>query len=281
MKIYYSALYTTYTDLFIKLLDFTSIGILESYLKLNTIYKPKFCDSFFLDSGAFSVFTRNIQIDIKEFIEFIKKNKDKIDVFSVLDVIGNPEASYKNYIIMKEAGLKDTLPCIHYGEDLNYIKKYLKYTNYLSLGGLARLSKDLRLYWLDKIFSLYPNCEEVGFHGFGIQDEQIMLRYPWKSIDASSMMTIARYGGIYSPYGVLKINSNVKYKELKWKTPKSENKIIDFCNECNIPYEKAKEQSIDGTIYRAIINIHYFEKLAKQAPKIFKNNNSTMKGFFK
>ena len=51
---------------------------------------------FFLDSGAFSVFSgASENIDINKYISFIKKNK--IKKYAGLDVIGNAEKTTENW----------------------------------------------------------------------------------------------------------------------------------------------------------------------------------------
>ena len=47
---------------------------------------------WFLDSGAFSAFTQGAEIDIQEYIEFIKEHKDYLEAYANLDVIGDAEA---------------------------------------------------------------------------------------------------------------------------------------------------------------------------------------------
>ena len=47
----------------------------------------------FLDSGAFSAWTRGMEIDIQKYIEFIKQNQDIITVYANLDVISKDRFS--------------------------------------------------------------------------------------------------------------------------------------------------------------------------------------------
>ena len=101
----------------------------------------------FIDSGAYSASTQNVEINIKEYIKFIKKYEKYIDVYANLDVIGDPEATYKNQKIMEKAGLKP-LPCFHYGEDWSWLEKYIKEYSYIALGGMVPISTPKLLFWL-------------------------------------------------------------------------------------------------------------------------------------
>lgn len=173
--------------------------------------------SLFLDSGAFSAWSKGLQIDIDEYIDFIKVNEKYIDVYSVLDSIGDPELTLKNQAIMEKAGLSP-IPCFHYGEDIKYLKCYLQKYNYIALGGMVPIgSADLSV-WLDSIFSEYI-CDSTGLpickiHGFGMTSLKLVLRYPWYSIDSTSWVATGRFGSVFVPQ--IKMGRYV-YDENSWK----------------------------------------------------------------
>lgn len=157
----------------------------------------------FLDSGAFSAWTRGAKIDIQEYIAFIKKYQDSISLYANLDVIGNPEASWENQKIMESAGLKP-LPCYHYGEDKKWLIKYLDHYDYIALGGMVRTTSSKKLVlWLDEAFSKFI-CDKDGLpkvktHGFGLTSFNLMLRYPWYSVDSTSWVVTGRLGSVFVP----------------------------------------------------------------------------------
>lgn len=158
--------------------------------------------SLFLDSGAFSAWSQGVTIDIDEYIEFIKKNKQYIDIYAVLDVIGDPAATMKNQKYMESKGLSP-LPCFHYGEDLKYLKHYLKHYDYLALGGMVPISTGDLMAWLDNLFSNFI-CDEQGMprvkiHGFGLTAIPLLTRYPWYSVDSTSWVMTGRFGAVYVP----------------------------------------------------------------------------------
>jgi hypothetical protein len=157
----------------------------------------------FLDSGAFSAWSQKKEIDIQEYIAFIKKHQKVIDVYANLDVIGDAKGTYRNQRIMEKAGVKP-LPVFHYGEDEKWLKKYLsKDYDYISLGGMVPISTKPLSQWLDHIFSNYltdsngmPICK---VHGFGLTSLKLLLRYPWYSVDSTSWVVTGRMGSIYIP----------------------------------------------------------------------------------
>lgn len=263
MKIYYSNMGSIKSD------KFPKIGILVSYYGLKKLPVLSYCNSLFLDSGAFSAWTQNKKIGVNDLMSFIRKNLNLIDVYCSLDNIISYEESVNNYKIMKSENL-DPLPCFHYGEPFWVLEKYLEGTNYIALGGVAKKRKKERIKWLHQIFAKYKG---IDFHGFGIQDREILLGYPWKSVDSSSAHVLARFGGICTPWGDYKINPEVNYKDLKWITPLKENKIKNWVTSLGIDYQKAKENTSEGTETRSLINIMYYEELSKSDTKLFKLNN--------
>lgn len=157
----------------------------------------------FLDSGAYSAWTQGSKIDIQEYIQFIKENKNVIPVYANLDSIGSPEGTWKNQMIMEEAGLTP-MPVFHYGEDPKWLKRILsKKYEYIALGGMVPISTKDLMSWLDMLWSTYltddqgmPVCK---VHGFGLTSFPLMMRYPWYSVDSTSWVVTGRMGGIYIP----------------------------------------------------------------------------------
>lgn len=160
-------------------------------------------NSIFLDSGAFSAFTKNVEIDIQEYIAFIKKYKKYLTAYAVLDVIGDPKGTYKNQRIMESAGLSP-IPCYHYGEDTKWLEKYIDNYEYIALGGMVPIGTSDLKDWLDTVFSKFI-CGEDGLpkvkvHGFGMTVITLMLRYPWYSVDSTSWLMTGRFGGVLIPH---------------------------------------------------------------------------------
>lgn len=172
--------------------------------------------SLFLDSGAFSAFSKGVDININEYISFIKENKDYIEVYANLDVIGDAEATLKNQKIMEKKGL-NPLPCFHYGDDIKYLKLYMQENDYIALGGMVPISSKNLILWLDEIFSYI--CDNKGIpkvkvHGFGLTSFDLMFRYPWYSVDSTSWVMTGRFGGILVPKFR---NSKYIYNDAPWK----------------------------------------------------------------
>jgi len=261
MKIYYSNLASVKEKEFASYLpENLKIGVLISYYKLKKLKKPIYCDSLFLDSGAFSAFRQNITIQVVDYIRFLKGLENYPEVVAALDDIGSFKKTKNNFQKMVKAGV-ESIPCFHIGEPFELLEEYMEFP-YVALGGIAFRPKQERAIWLDKVFNMYPNGQ---FHGFGIQDIDIILRYPWKSVDSSSAHMQARFGGIATPWGWLKINPNVNPKDLRWKTPIATGNVDEWFATLNMPFplEEAQEATSTGTAKRVATSVIYFEKLIK------------------
>lgn len=162
----------------------------------------------FLDSGAFSAYTLGVALDLPGYCQYIQRNMDIIRVedgtvmASVLDGIGDPLQTWHNQLWMESLGVRP-LPCFHAGEDERYLEHYVRNYDYITLGGMVGTSNKQLMVWLDRIFDKYicdgsgrPRCK---VHGFGITARDVMMRYPWYSVDSSSWIQAAAFGFIITP----------------------------------------------------------------------------------
>jgi hypothetical protein len=158
----------------------------------------------FLDSGAYSAFSKGVEIDIQEYIVFIKEHLDFIEIYAGLDVIGDAEASLQNQEIMEEAGLTP-IPCFHFGEDPDYLRYYVDRYDYIALGGVAQAkgNRDGLIKWLEECFDVICNqpsrLPKVKVHGFAVTSLTLMRRYPWYSVDSTSWVMNSRNGVVPVP----------------------------------------------------------------------------------
>lgn len=183
--------------------------ILESY---HYVWRQTFVDKMradkvkiFLDSGAFSAFTKGVEIDMKAYCRYIQENRDileEVDGYacaSVLDGIGDPLKTYQNQKAMEALGVTP-LPCFHYGEDEKYLDYYTANYPYITLGGMVPISTPQLYHWLDRIWEKHlvdgAGRPKVKVHGFGLTTMSLVERYPWYSVDSSSWVQIARTGGM-------------------------------------------------------------------------------------
>lgn len=177
----------------------------------------------FLDSGAFSAYTKGIEVDLPAYCAYIHNNADIIETVdgvqcaSVLDGIGDPLKTYQNQMQMEAYGVRP-LPCFHYGEDERYLEHYIANYNYITIGGMVPISTPQLIHWLDRIWERYL-CDPSGnpkvrVHGFGLTSLPLMKRYPWYSVDSSTWVMWSANGMLLVP-GVGQVNVSSKSSSRK------------------------------------------------------------------
>ncbi len=191
---------------------------LQSFLFLQA--RPEMTSStdftFFLDSGAYSAWSKGTEIDLDEYCAFIRSNIEHIEVYACLDSIpGKPgraatekerreaaDLTWQNYLYMKSEGL-EPLPVYHYGEDFKYLERMLDYgCDYIGIGGLVSVPGPMRRHWLDRLFKRITDPKGmpiVKTHGFGMTAVPLIFRYPWYSIDSTTWIQITANGAVYLP----------------------------------------------------------------------------------
>lgn len=232
MKLYLAGIYTSNFhktgQLYARLTDREKCArdevkhYLESY---HYIHRQAYVDKIkgdgikvFLDSGAFSAFTKGVEVDIKAYCDYIKRNTDIIEFdegvmcASVLDGIGDALKTYQNQMTMEQMGVRP-LPCFHYGEDERYLEWYIANYSYITLGGMVPISTPQLIHWLDRLWERYltdgAGRPKLKVHGFGLTTLTLMQRYPWYSVDSSSWVQIAANGNILVPgLGAIPVSPN-------------------------------------------------------------------------
>lgn len=226
MKLYLAGLYTSNFDiggrLYQRLTEREKEArdaipyLLESY---HYIHKDSFVrrirkdgKKVFLDSGAFSAFTKGAKVDLKKYCRYIHEKQDIIEYSSVLDAIGDPQGTFANQIEMERLGTSP-LPCFHYGEDERYLEYYVANYDYITIGGMVPISTPQLRVWLDRIWEHYltdgAGRSKIKIHGFGLTVPSLMKRYPWYSVDSSSWVQAAANGLIVLPWNGVKFTVSV------------------------------------------------------------------------
>lgn len=161
----------------------------------------------FLDSGAFTVWKSGGTVNLQDYIDFIHKHKDKLEVYANLDVMTDPAATWENQAEMERQGLKP-LPVFHIGEDFKYLHKCMEY-EYFAVGGNVYKGLGILKSFFDTMFAMlcpkdngYLPTHKV--HGFALTAPSIVASYPWYSADSTSWVMYGKYGIILIPKSTYK-----------------------------------------------------------------------------
>lgn len=189
----------------------------------STPEKAVALSSFFLDSGAHSLYVKYVRNEkgrngytfyksrefwdyVDNYAQFVLQNKAGIDYYANVDVIYNPEESWKVLKYLEQKYKLNPVPVIHGNTPLSWVEKHLAagYT-YLGIGGLGQ-GQTAREYckWADRVFDLLCSNKDrlpcVKTHGFAMTSYGLMKRYPWWSVDSSSWAKSGAFGNVYVPH---------------------------------------------------------------------------------
>lgn len=170
---------------------------------------PKHFDNYnlIIDSGAFT-YHKTGGIYLSKWLREASKVRRYGTEIIGLDVIGDAQKSYENYIeIIKKF---NCIPTFHVGSDISYLKKYLEHTDRIAIGGMVGYKSEITYLQtkLNEIFSLFNSRTLPRFHAFGYFSQQILENYPFYSADASTWQNYSRFGEFHK-------FENFKYKRIK------------------------------------------------------------------
>ena len=182
--------------------------------------------SLMLDSGAFSAWTKRIDVDIDKYIDFCLMHLSYIDYIVNLDVIPgkfgqkalpieeierSASKGWDNYKYMIHKGIpkEKLIHIFHQGEDFKWLEKIVEAMPYIGLSPANDRSTSEKTQWLDDCMKYV--CDDKGYpkvkwHGFAVTSLRLMFRYCWFSVDSTSWVMTSRMGGVYIP----------RYKSGEW-----------------------------------------------------------------
>jgi len=232
-----------------------------------------------MDSGAFTVWNIGGEVDLEAYIQFCKEYEDVIDAIVALDVIPDSPApsvvedacqrGWDNYQRMIDAGLpKDkVLPVFHQFDGFHWLEKYMEAgVPYIGLSHRKKgVSREQQMMWLDSCMNLV--CDSDGnplikTHGFGLTSVPMIVRYPWHTVDSSTALKEAMYGGISVPWkrdgkwqilrtprhiSVSNKSGDKHFKNAHYHTlpPLAQKMIRDWLDEAGVPVGVSKNRKED------------------------------------
>lgn len=149
------------------------------------------------DSGAFSAKSQGATITTAELARWAKQWRHKLCWVAALDVIGDAEATKRNWHEMVDVHGVPGMPTVHFGappETMDYYAQ--RGVDFIGLGGLVGRPADAQMRWLIKMFiHARKNHPEMRFHGWGVTSLQV-LQLPFFSVDSSGWTSGVRYGRV-------------------------------------------------------------------------------------
>ncbi len=256
-----------------------------------------------LDSGAFSLYSKHAGITedfsyfdtwafldyVDEYADFVRDHEEAIDWFVNVDVISRPEQSWEVLKYMESDGLAP-MPVIHYGADLHWVEKHLEAGyQYLGIGGPRTLHTSTYARWADQMFKLIcPRRHDkplVKTHGFGMTRHDLLMRYPWTTVDSKTWLQAAFNGQIWVPPRtrngfafdlrprIVPIGQTRRRNTIRWHVLRD---VREWLDSIGLPLGENEEPGVTNDDHtRTIANLAYFDALSKHSGKmIFTSSGS-------
>ena len=151
---------------------------------------------FFADSGAYTAATLGVPIDLNEYAVWLRQWQHRLDPYANLDVLFDVEASAANQRELEKLGLHPA-PVWHLGEPVTVLREMVERHDFVAVGNMVSAAKRNPKLWnlLDLVHTIAAD-NDCGLHGFGLSSWPMIVRWPWRSVDSSSVGASFRYGRI-------------------------------------------------------------------------------------
>lgn len=252
--------------------------------KLKDFIKP---GKLFIDSGAFSAWTKGAKVNVKEYISWLNERANDINLCGQVDVIPGDrvfgatpkqvreaaEATWDNYLFMRKRlkNPKSLLYTYHVGEPIEFLKRALDWTDesgehipYIALGGMVGKPAKIRDAFLEKCFRTIreSNNPNIKVHAFGMTDFELLEKYPIYSADSTSWIMVGAMGNVMSDYGNIAVSNNQIHDKNHYShLPK---KAIEDFNKTIQEFGFTLDELAEHRDNRILFNALYMQKKVKE-----------------
>ena len=249
----------------------------------------------FIDSGAYTAYTKGATIDIDSYIEFINANADCADIFVELDVIISKsdvnmpvdeldsisQKTWDNYLYMRERVVcpDKLIPVFHWGDNIKWLSNMLettfdgKHIPYIGLAPPFSSEVDCCKF-LDTCFDVIKKSSNssVKTHAFGVTRLSVLERYPLTSSDSTTWLMAGAMGNVLTPWGQMDCSdrkiekTNIQFLHEPLKTT-----VLNYFKEHGFELEEV----ISSYTARMVLNCIYLKTWADNyvyKPNKFKLN---------
>lgn len=145
-----------------------------------------------VDSGAFTAWNIGKTIRLDDYCRFLDSIEHLRPFNAVqLDVFGDPEKTWENFLIMKKRGF-DVMPVFTRGDSLERLEEMYSYTDYIMFGGITIGGKNINyVKWF------MENNKQRAVHWLGFCNVDFIKHFKPFSVDSSSWASGSRYGNVH------------------------------------------------------------------------------------
>lgn len=185
----------------------------------------------FIDSGAYSAHTRNADLNVDEYINYLNDIDEYVQLFAQVDKIpgeyGHPKSrqdlmdaprqSWENYLYMRERvkSPEKLIPIFHQDEEFVWLENLLeatfdgKHIPYIGISPANDKPVKTKIVFIERCFDIIAKSSNpsVKTHAFGMTSLNVLERYPFTSADSTSWIMNAANGSIMTKYGSVTLSS--------------------------------------------------------------------------
>lgn len=231
--------------------------------------------------------TKEFKKFLDSYIEQVHQYKHLYTFYVTLDIINNPEESWKITEYIESCGL-EPMPVFHNGEDIHWLERMVEKYPYIGISGLGQdITKSKFKVFGDSCFKVI--CDKHGkpkckVHGFAMGAPEIIKMYPWYSADQSTWTYMSRVGSLLVPkplhkgkellgydflsmYKVIPVTERRDVESVHIKhLPELMNHFVqEYLNQNDIHLEAIK----DSYHWRDVANIRMFHNIEKAAKSYY------------
>lgn len=231
----------------------------------------------FMDSGAFTAWTKGATIDVDEYCNYISEYGEYVDYFGQLDTIPKVGGTAKEaeeaakstlenykYMVSKVKYPQKVVFTFHVGEPIEVLQEALTWgkehkdiMQMIAIGGMVKKNADDKHSVISRVFGaireIYP---EVKVHLFGCTSKQYFLDYPATSGDSSNYIMSATKGGVWTPGGLYGFGEKKDKNHYLLQRQDVKEAIDKYLKEIDMPAELLMEHAK----HRLLANIKYIER---------------------
>ena len=250
-----------------------------------------------IDSGAFSAHTRDAEVDVDAYIDFLNRIDPYVHVCAQVDKIPGkfrkpktrqeleeaPELSWQNYLYMrpKLKSPEKLLPIFHQGEDYKWLHNILEWRDpetgakveYMGISPANDQPVKEKIKFIEKCFNIIKKSSnpDIKTHAFGMTSLYVLEMYPFTSADSTSWLLNGANGSIMTKYGaVLLSEKSLNNPQHIRKMPKAaQQEIQQYVESKGYDIERLSKEYTD----RIRFNIDYLLDWARN----YKYNPSSVK----
>lgn len=192
---------------------------------------------FLLDSGAFTAWKAGKPIQLDDYCRFLDALPVKPWRYFSLDVVGDPEATLRNYETMLRRGYTP-VPIFTRGEDPSVLEDFYKTSDVVGIGGLVGTRGNRGF-----VRGIMKRIGARKVHWLGFTNLDFLRVFRPYMCDSSSWESGARYGAIslYMGRGRFKRFNRQGFAE------KPDNAVLQRIRDLGVdPYSLAREQGWRG-----------------------------------